>query len=223
MRPAAVYPAEKSSLGFQSWLRDVATIATARSPALALKGLPRGDGSTVLLLPGFFSGDWTMADLGRFLRALDYRVETAGIWFNPGPQRSILARLESALLRLTDDGVPIHLLGQSLGGVFARDLACRHPGRIKSVITLCTPIRFPVTTPLAPLAAALAPVHDPEWISRANDIASPLSVPVTAIYSCDDGIVDWRECLQAESASPEARIAIAEALAGLRESNSAVV
>jgi len=233
MSRAAVLPGPDSGLGLQSWLRDVSTIATVR-PAVP-ENVPGGDGSTVLLIPGFFAGDWSMVDLKRFLDRLGYRTELPGVWFNPGPARSVLERVESAFSCLSACG-SIHVLGQSLGGVFARDLGLRYPERVKSVITLCTPLKIPVTTPLAPLAQLLAPMHDPAWIARTESIARPLAVPVTAIYSRDDGIVDWKECLQEETgrsrnievsgahttvaSSALTRMAIAQALASIGDKSS---
>jgi dienelactone hydrolase len=132
--------------------------------------------------------------------------------------------------RLSANGEKIILIGQSLGGVLARNLAKKYPDRVAQVVTLCTPIHFPVTTPLAPFAALLAPIHDPSARENMAAIANAPPVPVTAIYSEDDGIVDWRQCLQDESAThrnvhirgghttmgsnPDAQRAIAQALSG---------
>ena len=227
----AVLPERGSPLGLASWARELASVASvavspARRPAPTL---PRGDGRTVLLIPGFFGGDWTMVRLRGFLTRLGYGVEAAGIAVNLGPTAAILARLESALLLLGRDHGPIDLVGQSLGGVFARELARKHTAHVRSLVTLCTPIRFPVITPLAPLARALAPFHDAAWTARSGEVAEPLSVPVTALYSRDDGILDWRQCLQDEGplarnicvsgphstigSNPQAQAAIARALA----------
>ena len=201
---------------------------TIRPPPYAAQELPPGDGRTVLLVPGFLAGDWTMSRLKAFLVRLGYRAEQAGITFNPGPTAGTIARLESALLRISAETGSVDLVGQSLGGVFARELARRHARHVRSVVTLCTPIHFPVTTPLAPFAHAFAPFHDADWVGRSGELASPLPVPVTAIYSCEDGIVDWRQCLQQESpgcrnvcvsgahstvgSNPEVQIAVAKAL-----------
>jgi hypothetical protein len=230
MTQSAILPSRGSLLGFRSWARELGSLAsvTFRPPAIATRELPRGEGRTVLLIPGFLAGDWTMSRLREFLLGLGYRVEHAGIVFNPGPTAATVARLESALARLGAEVGPVDLVGQSLGGVFARELARRHPQQVRSVVTLCTPIRFPVTTPLAPFAVAFAPFHDSQWIGGGEDLARPLPVPVTALYSEDDGIVDWRQCLQDETpdhrnirisgahstvaSNPEAQVAIAMAL-----------
>jgi pimeloyl-ACP methyl ester carboxylesterase len=229
---SAVLPGRDSPLGLRSWARELVSVAaiTLDAQSCPPEGLPRGDGRTVLLIPGFLAGDWTMGNLRRFLASLGYRVEHAGIAFNPGPTRATAARLEAALLRLAAEAGPVDLVGQSLGGVFARELARRHPQNVRSVVTLCTPIRFPVTTPLAPFARAFSPFHDPKWTGSSGNLAAPLPMPVTALYSCDDGILDWRQCLQDETlgcrnvrvsgahstvgSNPEAQRAIAVALGG---------
>jgi triacylglycerol lipase len=154
----------------------------------------------VLTIPGFLAGDWTMIRLRTFLENLGYCVETSGIAFNGGPTPQTIARLDTVLLYVAEEaGGPVDLLGQSLGGVLARDLAHRHPAAVRRVVTLCSPIRFPISTPLAPVAQLFAPFHDPIWATRAATIAQPPQVPVTAIYSEDDGVVDWRQCLQDET------------------------
>lgn len=198
---AAIAPDRQSSLGVRSWARELASAAkiTFRPPAYPAAPVPRGAQRTVLLIPGFLAGDWTMERLRTFLIGLDYRVECAGILFNPGPTKTILARIEVRLLALHAERGPVHVIGQSLGGIFAREMARRHPQCVRSVVTLCTPVRFPVQTPLAGFVKVLGPFHDAAWAAQAGAIAEPLPVPVTAIYSRNDGIVDWRQCLQDEN------------------------
>jgi pimeloyl-ACP methyl ester carboxylesterase len=198
----AVLPRRGSHLGFSSWMRDLQALAscTLNPPPYPDTGLPRGNGRVVLTIPGFLAGDWTMVRLRTFLEHLGYRVETSGIVFNGGPTPQTIARLDEVLLRVAEEaGGPVDLLGQSLGGVLARDLAHRHPAAVRRVVTLCSPIRFPISTPLAPVAQLFAPFHDPIWATRAATIAQSPNMPVIAIYSQDDGVVDWRQCLQDEA------------------------
>lgn len=196
----AVFPPKGSSLGLHSWALEMAALARVNlhPPDNPKELLPRGDGRTVLLIPGFLSGDWSMTRLRDFLAGLGYRVETAHVFFNPGPTASMIAQLDATLLRLAADA-KIDIVGISLGGVLARSLALHHPQSVRRIVTLCSPIRFPVTTPLEPFAQILGRFHDSKWVARRHDIAKPLAVPVTAIYSVDDGIVDWRQCLQDEA------------------------
>jgi pimeloyl-ACP methyl ester carboxylesterase len=196
----AVFPPAGSPLGLRSWAREfAAAVAVTIHPASRPQGeLPRGDGRAVLLIPGFASGDWTLVRLRTFLSELGYGPETAHVWFNAGPTPALMLRLENALLCLSTQG-QVSLIGVSLGGVLARDLARRFPHAVRCVITLCSPVRFPVTTPLEPLARLLSPLYAPEWLSRRHDIALPLEVPVTAIHATSDGIVPRDQCWIADS------------------------
>jgi pimeloyl-ACP methyl ester carboxylesterase len=201
MKDGVVLPERGSSLGVASWMRDLGALASTslNPPPYPTAPLPRGDGRTVMTIPGFLAGDWTMLRLRTFLEGLGYRVEASGIVFNAGPTAQALAALDAALIRIAEASRgPVDLLGQSLGGVLARDLAHRHPHAVRRVVTLCSPIRFPISTPLAPVAQLFAPLHDPAWRERALCIAERPPAPVTAIYSEEDGIVDWRQCLQDE-------------------------
>jgi hypothetical protein len=232
---SVIPPPPESGLGFASWAREImeaarATIATPHYP----DDLPRGQGETVLLIPGFLAGDWTMHPLRDFLKHLDYRVEFAGVALNLGPTKGFLPHLEHVVERLhTESGAPIVVVGQSLGGAFARVLAHRHSDRIGHVVTLASPIHFPIATPLESIAKLLAPLHGPDVIALREEIEQPPPVPVTALYSQDDGIIDWHCCLQEESPTccnievsgahsamgfnPEAQAVIARALAEVRE------
>jgi len=103
----------------------------------------------------------------------------------------------------------VTIIGVSLGGALARDLARRYPDRVRDVVTLCSPVRFPVTTPLAPFAWALAPLHARDWVARRHDNEKPLPMPVTAVHAVRDGIVLRAQCWL--EPSPGARNVIVEA------------
>jgi pimeloyl-ACP methyl ester carboxylesterase len=229
--PVAVLPPRSSALGFNSLLINAGALVAAmtKRQSMDASALPRGDGAIVLVIPAFLAGDAMTAGLRHFLRYLGYRPETAGVRMNVGATPRLIAKLEAALIRLSNEqGGPIFVVGQSLGGVLARDLALRYPQHVRRVVTLCSPIRVPITTPLAFGLPLIAPLFDRDWLARRNAICGPLSVPVTALYSEDDGVVDWRECLQDNhpasenirvegahstiGASPSALAAIARAL-----------
>ncbi len=228
----ARYPGKDSPLGLRSWGREMRALAScmARPPCFPSGDLPKGGGHTVLVIPGFLTGDWTTARLREFLTRQGYRAEKAGTVFNAGPTARLTQLLERRLDALVQErGERITVMGQSLGGVFARGLAHRRPDAVARVVTLVTPIRFPVTTPLQPFVAAFSRWFDPAWVADAGLIAAAPSVPVTAIYSPEDGIVDWRQCLQEEgpasrnilvhgahttmASNPDVQAAVARALA----------
>lgn len=232
---AVVPPTPESGLGFGSWWREVteaarATLTKSHFP----EDVPRGAGETVLLIPGFLAGDWTLHPLRDFLRYLGYRAEFAGVTLNLGPTKGFLPHLEHVVERLyAEAGAPIIVIGQSLGGAFARALAHRLPEKIAHVVTMASPVHFPVATPLEAIVKLLAPLHGPDLESLRDEIVACPRVPVTALYSQDDGIVDWHCCLQDESATcrnievsgahsamgfnPDAQAVIARALAEVRE------
>lgn len=197
-------PPKTSPLGFKSWAGEMRALAACHTkpPCFPVDPLPRGDGTMVMALPGFLTGDWAMERHRAFLRSRGFDVVSSGITFNPGPTKKIVADLDARLLRWSDRAKgPIALVGASLGGVFARALAIRFPDRVSRVVTLCSPIRFPVATSLAPFVWALEWRHDPEFKKLAPEVVRNPQAPVLAIYSTTDGIVDWRSCLQDEDAT----------------------
>ena len=196
--PAAIFPPFGSALGIHSLAREMQEMAavTLNPPPFPADAFERGEGRPVLVVPGFLAGDWTTARLREFLRGVGYRVETAEIFFNMGPTRGLIAKLQTKLDALAEEtGASVSLIGVSLGGLLARQLARNNSHRVAGVITLCSPVRFPVTTPLQPFAVALAPLHEPVWAAQRDEIWRPLDVPVAALYSEDDGVVNWRQCL----------------------------
>jgi pimeloyl-ACP methyl ester carboxylesterase len=156
----------------------------------------------VMALPGFLTGDWAMARHREFLKHRGFTVVQSGISLNTGPTKRLVGELDARLHRWSDRAKgPIALVGSSLGGVFARVLAHRFPERVSRVVTLCSPVRFPVTTALAPAVWAVEWRHDPEFKKLSPEVVRNPNAPVLAIYSTVDGIVDWHSCLQDEDAT----------------------
>lgn len=159
----------------------------------ALNKAPQGDGHPVIMLPGFLGGDGYNLAFRRWLARRNYAVHGWGLGRNLGPREGVLEDLEERIGFLADqyDG-PISLVGHSLGGIFAREIARRHPQWIRQVVSLGSPFgegRMSGSIP-ARLFSALNP---PEELPIDQDIlheAPP--VPTTAIYSRGDGIVNWQ-------------------------------
>jgi pimeloyl-ACP methyl ester carboxylesterase len=108
-------------------------------------------------------------------------------------------RLQGRLRELAQlERGPVSLVGLSLGGLIARDLAHACPGDVRQVITIASPFRLPTATRLEPLIRACAVLYDPAFdIAR---LGAPFPLPATAIYSRDDGLVAWQSCLDEDGA-----------------------
>jgi dienelactone hydrolase len=150
----------------------------------------------VVVLPGFCAPDISTVRLRQFLTRQGFAAFPWDCGPNLGPTRSILAALDRLLAEAAErHGQPIALVGMSLGGTIAREMAKRRTDCVRRVVTLVSPIRLPVPTPLAPLAQLAALVWDADSKTALQRIAEPPPVPLTAIVNPKDGIVDWRACL----------------------------
>lgn len=198
----AVWPARESGLGLKSWLGETARLArlAAWPPAFpAREDLPRGNGQGVLVIPGFLTGDGTTGRLRTFLWRTGYHAEGWRCGRNFGPRSQVVERLKGRIAALADKtGGKVALAGVSLGGLFAREMAKMMPDHVQAVATLCAPVNLPVPTPLAPFVWALQRWFDPELVAGSSGAAVMPAQPTLAIYSQDDGIVEWRACLPPE-------------------------
>ncbi len=170
----------------------------------ALKVAPRGDGHPVIVVPSFLRGDGHTAPLRRFLAGCGYAVEGWGLGTNLGPTASALDGIETLLAAVhRRHGRKVTLIGHSLGGVIARELAKQHQGQVRQLVVLASPIRLPTASPLEPVYKLLARWHSIDPTGAAAEFNTPPEVPVTAIYTRSDGIVAWQSCREVEGAVRE--------------------
>jgi pimeloyl-ACP methyl ester carboxylesterase len=155
----------------------------------------RGAGQPVIVLPGFATHDSATLRLRQFLERQGFAPRRWPCGFNLGPVPNVLATVERQVSDTSARHGKVALIGVSLGGTIAREIARRRPAAISRVITLGSPIRLPVVSPLAPFAQAMALLWEDEARAAFARIMDPLPVPLTAIVSREDGIVDWRCCL----------------------------
>jgi pimeloyl-ACP methyl ester carboxylesterase len=177
-----------TALEGRAWL-ELASVL----PALpVLDRAPAGDGHPVLVLPGWLAGDVSTRTLRWFLRRRGYHVHGWRLGRNVGATQAIVEALGKRFHALrTRHARRLSIVGWSLGGIYARELARRFPDHIRQVITLGSPFADPsATTPARLYRALLGAPH-----GERRRLADPLAVPATSIYSRSDGVVAWRSCL----------------------------
>ena len=173
-------------------------------PLLSLA--PRGDGHPVLVLPGLVASDVSTRPLRAFLRGRGYAVSGWRQGRNLGLREGVQHAMVDLVHELHDrHGRKVSLVGWSLGGLYARQLAKMMPGRVRSVITLGSPFAA------GPKATNAWRVYEMASGRRAEEddarfggsLASAPPVPTTAIFSRTDGICAWQGCMEKTSATSE--------------------
>jgi pimeloyl-ACP methyl ester carboxylesterase len=169
-----------------------------------LMAAPAGDGHAVMVFPGLGAPDFTTLPLRRYLRIKGYDARGWDLGFNFGPREGILEQSMEMLRTLRrESGRRVSLLGWSLGGIYAREIAKLHADDVRCVITLGAPFAgHPKATNAWRLyqLASGSKIDDPELLARVR-VAPP--VPTTSIFSRSDGVVAWQCSFQKESARAE--------------------
>lgn len=177
-------------------------------------GVPHGDGSGVVIIPGFLGTDFYLMELHSWLGRIGYRPYFSGIGINAEcPNILIQRHLNETIERaLFETERKIHLIGHSLGGLLARSVAGQRPDDVASVITLASPFRGTIAhrAILNAVEAVRSRILQENGAGVLPECytgnctcsfldslkrAVPASVSETAIYTRQDGIVDWRCCM----------------------------
>lgn len=161
-----------------------------------------GDGHPVLVLPGFMASDFSTILLRKLLKELGYSPYGWRLGRNYAKE-DYIQTLENRVSDLSQSyGKSVSLIGWSLGGVYARQIAKSRPDSIRQIITLASPFKG-ITKPnnakwmydILTRGKGTAAV-DKDLIA---DIPNAAPVPTTAIYSKEDGVVPWSVCMEEES------------------------
>lgn len=172
----------------------------------ALRRAPAGDGHPVLVLPGLGASDVSTRILRGFLRDRGYYVHAWRLGRNLGPRPATVDGLRRRVADLAErHGRPMSIVGWSLGGIYAREIARAAAPLVRQVITLGSPYRL--ADPAGSNARLLYGVVTGG--RRAEDPRPPenerprLPVPATSIYTRTDGVVPWESCTEPHSATSE--------------------
>ncbi|KNZ32717.1 MAG: alpha/beta hydrolase [Methylibium sp. NZG] len=158
-----------------------------------LRKLPRGDGHSVLVFPGLGANDLSTVPLRRLLDHLGYDSHPWGQGFNFGPRTGVLRQCNEQVRALyAERRQPVSLIGWSLGGLYAREVAKELPDHARCVITLGTPFTgHPRATNAWRFYEMLSGQSSQDTVPFEQLRRAP-PVPTTSIYSRSDGIVAWQ-------------------------------
>jgi len=165
-----------------------------------LKKVGEGDGHPVLVLPGFMASDRSTQPLRQLLNKVGYDARPWDLGVNYGSVEYVDRNIERIQHIYRNTGRKISIIGWSLGGVYAREIARQCEGQVRQVITLGSPF------------GGLKEKNNASWLyrvisgQRVEDIEHDFiaemlktpSVPTTAIYTKGDGIVSWQHCIELE-------------------------
>lgn len=206
-RLPAARPIWREAMAGLDWL------ALRTSPVIFGLGVPRGDKSAVIVVPGFLGTDAYLLEMYAWLRRIGYRPYLSRIGWNADCLNILTERLLRTVEKAqAQTGRSVHLIGHSLGGVLSRSVAARYPEKVASVITLGSPFRGIRTHPLVlstanqvrqRIVSRKVRAEQPDCYTGYCTCEAvcgltqnfPASIRQTNIYTKTDGIVDWGVCV----------------------------
>lgn len=201
-------------------------ISLIPSMPLLKKHARRGDGHPVLVFPGFMASDSGTYILRRFLTQQGFTAYAWEIGLNPGLQEIIYRRLETRLRELFEThGQKVSLVGWSLGGLYARTLAHKHPEYVRQVVTLGSPFNLSHNTQAEDIAVSgtimkmyerLNPRLKEDRLINGDPVwekATPM--PSTALYSENDGVASWQYCIDQQPGAQNENLKVPSSHTGM--------
>jgi pimeloyl-ACP methyl ester carboxylesterase len=159
-----------------------------------LSKMPGGDGHPVLVFPGLGAADFSTKPLRHFLDQQGYSAQPWDQGMNLGPRAGVLDRCRERIQSLSEQhgGAPVSLIGWSLGGIYAREMAKEMPDKVRCVVTLGTPFTGHPKATNAWRFYQLVSGQRAQDDDLLDEVRKPPAVPTTSIYSKTDGIVAWQ-------------------------------
>lgn len=183
------------------------------SPVYYGFGVPKGDGSAVVVVPGFLGSDFYLYELYLWLARIGYKPYFSNIGWNADCLNTLAEKLTGTIKRAhAETGRKVHLIGHSLGGILSRSTAAQNSELVESVITLASPFRGVKSHPQVlqmserirrRIFLTVDKNEHPDCFTgfcncptvTALQNSLPAKIIQTAIYTKTDGIVDWRSCI----------------------------
>ena len=167
-----------------------------------MRRFAKGDGHPVILLPGFMASDVGMTPLRNLLSDLGHDAQPWKLGrhteFSKTKAEILIKRIQNLH---QESGQRVSLVGWSMGGILAREIAKKVPELIRSVITLGSPIVADLDHTIAKRLYEKLNGSTKSDQDLLNSLQFAPPVPTTTIYSKNDGIVAWRGTVQAQHSS----------------------
>lgn len=181
-----------------------------------------GDGHPVLLVPGFLVGDRAMEPMHKFLRRINYNTQKWNLGSNMANPADLSALIERAKLIASESQQKISIVGWSLGGVYAREVAKASPDIIRQVITIGSPFReIERDNSAMMIFNFLKDRQDIKWDEKIlKNVARPAKVLTTALYSKKDGVLCWQDCKEAEEDELHVNIKVESSHLGMAQNKN---
>lgn len=182
-----------------------------------MKRLPKGDGHPVIFFPGFVASDRSTKPMRKLLKDLGYKTYGWGLGRNLRFNDTREAKMNALLKRVhKEHGEKVSIVGWSLGGVFAREVAKSNPEMVRSVISLGSPISGDMEHSNAGRLYELFNGKPSEELGeRLASISIAPPVPTTSIYTKTDGVVAWKGSIQRPSKTQSENICVPASHIGL--------
>lgn len=162
----------------------------------ALRSAPRGDGRVAVALPGWKAPELSTAPLRGYLRSIGHDARSWGFGINQGDVEAKRDQMVVKVRELADRTErPVNLLGWSLGGVVAREVARSAPESVHRLVIYGSPVVG------GPTHTAGVGTYDVDEVTRIRELQAhldetdPVTTPTTAIFTRNDSVVDWRACI----------------------------
>ena len=168
-----------------------------------LLSAPEGDNHPVMVLPGFLASDISTKPIRAFLKFKGYQTYGWGLGRNLGTEivggENVIS--DALLNRVIELSIKhdkkVSLVGWSLGGILAREVARLLPDFVRQVITLGSPFNGPGGS--VPMVAKLFDMINGDIVNVNPQVLAGMltlpPVPTSAIYSRTDGVAHWQACV----------------------------
>jgi hypothetical protein len=162
----------------------------------------KGKGKPVLLMPPYLGNDYSTTFVRKYLKAVGFKTYKWELGVNLINHKYIPKLVERLDEIYEKHQEKVSLVGWSGGGILAKIVANRHPDKVEQLITIGSPVwgvkgmKTPIIRTLEFFRGKRLKERNKKFLAELEEIPN---VPITCIYTKTDGLVPWKNCLEAET------------------------